>query len=71
MAIGADRGDPARDRRRGVGRAGDRRGDRRGDRADGDRFDLILFGNESADAGNFQVGDPRRARARAAGRDRA
>ena len=24
-------------------------------------FDLILFGNESADAGNYQVGDPRRA----------
>ena len=25
-------------------------------RADGDDFDLILFGNESADAGNYQVG---------------
>jgi len=25
-------------------------------RADGDGFDLILFGNESADAGNYQVG---------------
>lgn len=24
--------------------------------ADGERFDLILFGNESADAGNYQVG---------------
>ena len=32
MAIGADRGDPARDRRRGLGPAGDRRGDRRGGR---------------------------------------
>ena len=31
MAIGADRGDPARDRRRGVGPAGDRGCDRRGD----------------------------------------
>ena len=24
--------------------------------ADGDGFDLIVFGNESADAGNYQVG---------------
>ena len=32
--------------------------------------DLILFGNESADAGNYQVRDPRRPRARTAVRDR-
>ena len=38
-------------------------------RADGDDFDLILFGNESADAGNYQVGHPRRVRARPARRD--
>ena len=34
-------------------------------------FDLILFGNESADAGNYQVGIRVALRARAAGRDRA
>ncbi len=33
-------------------------------------FDLILFGNESADAGNYQVADARRLRARAAGGQR-
>ena len=34
------------------------------------RSTCMLFGNESADAGNYQVGDPGRARARAALRDR-
>ena len=40
-----------------MGRAGDRGGDRSTRPADepGD-FDLIVFGNESADAGNYQVG---------------
>ena len=48
--------------------------DRRGDPGAGGRqrtpFDLILFGNEAADTGGFQVGDPGRARARPAGRHR-
>ena len=35
-------------------------------RGDGGPFDLILFGNESADSGGYQVGDPGRARARPA-----
>ena len=38
---------------------------RRLEAADGP-FDLILVGNESADSGGFQVGDPRRRRARPA-----
>ena len=62
---------PPRHRRRGVGSAGDRR--RRSSprsSAEPEPYDLILFGNESADAGNYQVRDPRRARARAAVRQR-
>ena len=56
MAIGVDRGDPSAHRRRGVGSAGDGGGDRRCDSArTAEPFDLILFGNESADAGNYQV----------------
>ena len=33
-------------------------------------FDLILFGNEAADTGDFQVGDPGRRRPRPAVRQR-
>ena len=56
MAIGVDRADPPGHRRRGVGSAGHGRGDRRRDRAAApEPYDLILFGNESADAGNYQV----------------
>ena len=40
-------------------------------RAEPEPFDLILFGNESADTGNYQVGHPRRACAGPAGRERA
>ena len=56
MAIGDRPRDPSRHRRRGVGSAGDR-GARSSTRssADSERHDLILFGNESADAGNYQV----------------
>ena len=60
LSVGADRGVLLADRRRReLGPdAGDRRGDRRGRRSadGGGPFDLILFGNESADAGDFQVG---------------
>ena len=60
MALGIDRAIHLADRRRGVGPRGDRRRDRRRDqrRARGGvrPFDLILFGNESADSGSFQVG---------------
>ena len=56
MAIGADRAILLETRRRGVGRAGDGGRDRRGDRAPTAPFDLIVFGNESADAGGYQVG---------------
>ena len=64
MAIGADRGDPPRrpTARSGTRRRPPRRSSMRS-RADGDGFDLILFGNESADAGNYQVGNPGRVRA--------
>ena len=55
MAIGADRGDPSRDR--------DEEWDAQataGAIVDAitreEPFDLIVFGNESADAGNYQVG---------------
>ena len=54
MAIGADRGILLKTDG-GVGCAGDRGGDRRR-RAGRGPFDLILFGNESADAGGYQVG---------------
>ena len=43
----------------------------RDDEAANGPFDLVVFGNESADAGNFQVGIRDRARARPPGRDRA
>ena len=56
LAIGADRGILLATERRGVGPAGDRRGDRRRDPAPRSDFDLIVFGNESADSGNYQVG---------------
>ena len=46
---------PARHRRRGVGPPGHRGGDRGGRQGRG-RFDLIVFGNESADSGDYQVG---------------
>ena len=62
---------PARHRRRGVGPAGTAAAiveAIEAERAAGDEFDLIIFGNESADSGNFQVGDPRRPRARPADR---
>ena len=58
MALGADRGDPLVTDERGVGRAGDRarRSSRRCAAERTAPFDLIVFGNESADAGNYQVG---------------
>ena len=60
----------ARDRRARVGRGGDRRRDRRcgtGGFGGGlGPYDLILFGNESADSGGYQVGSPRRPRPRPA-----
>ena len=56
LAIGADRAILLVTDERGVGRAGDCGGDRRGDAGRATAFDLIVFGNESADAGNYQVG---------------
>ena len=68
MAIGADRGDPPR-QRRGVGRAGDGGRDRRGDPRRGavrpDRLRQRVGGR-----GQLPGRDPRRVRARAAGRHR-
>ncbi len=58
MALGIDRAILLQPTREWDG-AGDRRRDRRRDRGRARRrheFDLILFGNESADTGNFQVG---------------
>ena len=55
MAIGADRGDPARD----GGEEWDAQATAAAivDAVRGEEpFDLIVFGNESADAGNYQVG---------------
>ena len=51
--------DPPRRGRGGVGRAGDGGRDRRGDplrRVRNGPLDLIFFGNESADAGGYQIG---------------
>ena len=55
MALGDRPGDPPDHRRRRMGSAGDGRGDRGRDRRAARAYDLILFGNESADAGNYQV----------------
>ena len=56
LAIGADRGILLATDGEEWDAAGDRRGDRRrGPRREAD-FDLIVFGNESADSGNYQVG---------------
>ena len=57
LAIGADRGILLVDRRRGVGPAGTAAAlvaAIESERAAG-TYDLIIFGNESADAGNYQV----------------
>ena len=60
MAIGIDRGTPPRHRtaRSGIPRRRRARSSRRSraDEAASGPFDLIFFGNESADSGGFQVG---------------
>ena len=74
MAIGIDRAILLETDGRRLGSGRDRRRDRRRDRGRtrGRRrtFDLILFGNEAADSGDFQVGDPGRRGARPAIRQR-
>ena len=55
LALGRRPRDPARDRRVGLGSGGDRR--RRWSRSiAGESPDLVIFGNESADSGGYQVG---------------
>ena len=56
MALGIDRGGPPRDRRPDWDPRRDGRRDRRTSVREPTAFDLLLFGNESADTGGYQVG---------------
>ena len=70
MAIGADRGDPARDGRRGLGRTGDGGRDRRRDPRRARAVRPAPVRQRVGRRRRLPGRDPRRARARAAGRHR-